>query len=255
MLSNKPENKKTDTNAVTDVPLQLNVLETEVDKNNIQDKIELYADIYSYSHPAQNNGKLVVKESYWEEYNKKLGINRKNQNPNNITTRKNTVSNYSAQSQQTNVVKVVPGSSYFAKLLIPVENIYAGSVKPIAEIVDGNLKGYKLIGNVVLTQTNNGLIFKFNRLISPNGLEFGINAVAVQVKNLSPKFVDSLDRHIFPRITLATLTTVADALFNGENNNYSAPAQSVLSQELQNVISEYQTEIKVNPKYFVIVFY
>jgi DNA-directed RNA polymerase specialized sigma54-like protein len=44
-------------------------------KNNIQDKIELYADIYSYSHPSQNNGKLVVKEAYWEEYNKKLSAN------------------------------------------------------------------------------------------------------------------------------------------------------------------------------------
>jgi hypothetical protein len=254
LQNTNPTARQTDN--TEEAPLQLNVLNKITTKDNLEDKIELYSEIYNYAHPLKNNGQLVVKQTYWKELSKYPQYSDLRPQ----TSAQNTATNTAAQipAQQNggqSIVKIVPGSTFFARLMIPIENIYAGDVKPIADIVNGPLKGYKIIGQAVPDASNSGLILKFTRLVAPDGSEFSIQAIGVQTKNLSPKFVDSLDRHLFPRITLATLATLADALFNGGDNNYAAPAQSVLSQELQNMIQEYPTEIKVNPKYFVVIFY
>jgi len=236
-------------------PLQLNVLNKITTKENIQDKIELYSEIYNYAHPLKNNGQLVVKQTYWKELSKYPQYSDLGSQENAQNTTPNTAQVSAQQNSKQSIVKIVPGSTFFARLMIPVENVYAGDVKAIANIVNGPLKGYKIIGEAVPDASNSGLILKFTRLIAPDGSEYSVQAVGVQTKNLSPKFIDSIDRHLFPRITLATLATLADTLFNGSSNNYAAPAQSILSQELQNMIQEYPTEIKVNPKYFVVIFY
>ena len=243
------ENKKNDNEKS---PLQLNILNRTTTKENIEDKIELYSEIYNYSHPLKNNGQLVVKKAYWKELSKYPQYAIKN-NKNIQNTLNNNLSNNISENNK-NIIKVVPGSTFFARLMIPIENIYAGDVKPIAEIINGPLKGYRIIGQATTDDSDSGLILSFSRLVSPDGSEYSIQAIGVQTKNLSPKFVDSINRHLLPKMVLATLATVADSLFNS-NKNYTAPAQSILSQELQNMIQEYPTEIKVNPKYFVVIFY
>jgi len=227
-------------------------------KEDIHEKALLYAEIYKAMNINKGLGTTEVKKAYWDELAQK---EEKRQAENvyfyNGNPKRNMEKNIADNSKTGEIVKVVPGSSFFAKLLIPIENIYASDVYPIAKIVSGPLKGYRLIGKAMPTTSNNGLILKFNKLVSPNGKEFSVNAVGVQTVNLSPKFVDSIDRHIFPKIVLTTLATVADTLFNRESGGeqYTAPAQSILSQELQEMANEYKTEIKVNPQYFVVIFY
>ena len=231
--------------------LTLDIPSSEPDKKkDLSDKIELYSEIYNYSHPIRNNGKLVVKKAFWNNSQNKKQSKDNEKNINIINQQNNNNS-----SNNTPIVKIVPGSTFFARLMIPIENIYSNEVKPIAKIVSGPLKGYKIIGQIKTDNANNGLILTFTRLISPEGSEYSVKAIGVQTKNLSPKFVDSINRNLLPRITFATLATVADTLFNGNNKNYTAPAQSILSQQLQQMIREYPTEIKVNPKYFVVIFY
>ncbi|NPA67787.1 MAG: hypothetical protein GXO50_04170 [Chlorobi bacterium] len=151
-------------------------------------------------------------------------------------------------------LKVIPGSSYFARLMIPVENIYMKDVKPIAKIVDKNLKGYVLIGDGKETENKSGIILKFNRIVAPDGKEYPVNAVGINVRDITPKFVDSIDRHLLPRVVLATLASIADAAANS-GQEYQSPSTTVLSSELQKELKTYQTEIKVNRQYFAVIFY
>jgi type IV secretory pathway VirB10-like protein len=251
LKQDQKENFKNENNI--DAPIELNVLR-QTNSENLEDKIRLYSDIYKYSNPVKNNGQLIIKETYWKELNKKMNKNETYIADNEIKTENKSSMNL---HQGKTVLRIVPGSSFFARLTIPLNSVYTGQVKPIAKIVNGELKGYRIIGNASPTQENNGLIIKFDRLVSPDGEEYLINAIGVQTKNLSPKFVDNIDRHLFPRITLTTLATIVDALFNKTSNiqGYGGPAQSILSQELQQMASEYKTEIMVNPKYFVVIFY
>ena len=227
------------------------LVETKVNNNSLKKQdlnkeIKLYASYYNamYPNPGSINGGLYV-----------FSVNKKSVNP--AKTAVNNKLNSKTQDLVNNIqqrLKVIPGSSYFAMLTIPIDNIYANAVKPIAKIVDKNLKGYVLIGSAEMTSNNSGLILKFNKIVSPDGQEYPVNAIGINVKNLTPKFADKIDRHLLPRMVLATLATIADSWANN-GKNYTAPSSTVLSKELQKEIQTYQTEITANRQYFLVIFY
>ena len=250
----KEEKKKEVKKRVLGNPI---LIETRVNRNNLKKRdlnkeIKLYASYYNamYPNPGSINGGLYV----FSTDETTSGNSIKSTMNNNNLKENNTKTNNLNSNKINERLKIIPGSSYFAMLTIPIDNIYANAVKPIAKIVDKNLKGYVLIGSTEMTSNNSGLILKFNKIVSPDGHEYPINAVGINVKDLTPKFADKIDRHLLPKMVLATLATIADSWANN-GKYYTSPSATVLSKEIQKELQTYQTEITANRQYFLVIFY
>jgi len=165
---------------------------------------------------------------------------------------------------------IKPGSSYIARLMNPINTLHAQDVRPIIDIVDGDLAGYRMIGTIAFQEASNGLIIKGEELISPSGERMDVEAVAVQFKDgeLTPLFADEVDRHLgekFGYTVLAALTGDYTSMISGNSekeDNEIAPGDTIISNggeivsgTFEDLAAQYVTEVKVNPQTMIIMFY
>lgn len=164
---------------------------------------------------------------------------------------------------------IKPGSSYIGTLINPLNSLHR-EVKPIINIEAGDLKGYRLVGDISSNPASGGLIINGTRVVSPEGVEENINFVAIRNNDgeLTPLFVDEIDRHLMGKIGYTVLGALADDHSSQLSGNNEKDSQTIamgdttmtktgeqLSNTFGEIARQHKTEIKVNPQSMIIIFY
>lgn len=164
---------------------------------------------------------------------------------------------------------VKPGSSYIGTLINPLNSLYS-QVKPIINIEGGDLDGYRIVGEITTNEASGGLIITGNKLVSPTGIEKQVNSVAIRYTEdeLTPLFVDKIDRHLMGKIGYTVLGALANdysSQLSGNNSKdngtinlgdtTASETGSQLSSTFNDIARQYKTEIKVNPQTMIVIFY
>lgn len=163
-----------------------------------------------------------------------------------------------------------PGSSYMAKLINPLNSLYADHIKPILDISDGDLEGYRLVGDIVFSEASNGVIIKGDKVVSPKGDSHSVQFTAIRYEGdeLTPLFADEIDRHLGGRIgysVLAALSSDYSGMMttnSSKENTTVRPGETtaqkggeVMSSTFEELAEQYVTEVKVNPQSMIVIFY
>lgn len=170
-----------------------------------------------------------------------------------------------------NQLYIKPGSSYLARLMNPINNLYSSQLKPILDIIDGDLEGYRLIGEMSYQESAAGAIISAKQIVSPTGERFDVNAVAIRFegKEMTPLFADEIDRHLGGRIGFGILSALTEDVANMTTTNNEkdstgsinvgdssiAQGSGVVGDTFKKLAESYKTEVKVNPKTMIIMFY
>lgn len=164
---------------------------------------------------------------------------------------------------------IKPGSSYIGTLINPLNSLYK-QVKPIINIEAGDLAGYRIVGEITSNEASGGLIITGNKVVSPNGVEENVNFVAIRNNDgeLTPLFVDEIDRHLMGKIGYTVLGALANDYSSQLSGNNMKDDNSInlgdttttetgeqLSGTFSEIARQYKTEIKVNPQTMIIIFY
>ena len=164
---------------------------------------------------------------------------------------------------------IKPGSSYIGTLINPLNSLYQ-EVKPIINIEAGDLKGYRLVGEISSNEASGGLIINGTKVVSPEGVEANISFVAIRNNDgeLTPLFVDEIDRHLMGKIGYTVLGALTNDYASQVSGNSKKDSNSInfgettstetgdqLSQTFSEIAQQYRTEIKVNPQSMIIIFY
>lgn len=167
-------------------------------------------------------------------------------------------------------LQIRPGSSYVARLINPVNSLYADQLKPILDITTGDLQGYRLVGEINFSEASNGVIITGNKVVSPNGDEHSVEFTAIRYEGdeLTPLFADEIDRHLGGRIgysILSALTSdysgmlqtnsVKDTNMVNPGETTAQKSGEVMSKTFDELAEQYVTEVKVNPQNLIVVFY
>lgn len=164
---------------------------------------------------------------------------------------------------------IKPGSSYIGTLINPLNSLYQ-EVKPIINIEAGDLRGYRLVGEISSNEASGGLIINGTKVVSPEGVEANISFVAIRNNDgeLTPLFVDEIDRHLMGKIGYTVLGALTNDYASQVSGNNRKDSNSInfgettstetgdqLSQTFSEIAQQYRTEIKVNPQSMIIIFY
>lgn len=165
---------------------------------------------------------------------------------------------------------VKPGSSYTAKLINPLNSLYQDDVRPIMNIIGGDLDGYRLVGETAFSEASNGLIIKATEMTSPSGEKIQVDAVAIRYEGeeLTPLFADEIDRHLGGRIGYSILGALSNdySSMSTRNNNKDTTSVragdttaekggEVMTSTFEELAQQYVTEVKVNPQNLIVIFY
>ena len=164
---------------------------------------------------------------------------------------------------------IKPGSSYIGTLINPLNSLYQ-EVKPIINIEAGDLRGYRLVGEISSNEASGGLIISGSKVVSPEGVEVNTSFVAIRNTDgeLTPLFVDEIDRHLMGKIGYTVLGALTNDYASQVSGNNRKDSNSInfgettstetgdqLSQTFSEIAQQYRTEIKVNPQSMIIIFY
>lgn len=165
---------------------------------------------------------------------------------------------------------IKPGSTYLAKVLNPTNSLYSSQVRPVMDITSGDLKGYRLVGEISYAEGAEGVIITGSEVVSPSGEKYQVDFTAMRYnKNeLTPMFADEIDRHLGARIgysVLGALTSdyagmlatnsVKDTIKVNPGETTAERSGEIISQTFSDIASQYKTEIKVNPQNVIVIFY
>ncbi len=164
---------------------------------------------------------------------------------------------------------IKPGSSYIGTLINPLNSLYQ-EVKPIINIEAGDLRGYRLVGEISSNEASGGLIISGSKVVSPEGVEVNTSFVAIRNTDgeLTPLFVDEIDRHLMGKIGYTVIGALTNDYASQVSGNNKKDSNSInfgettstetgdqLSQTFSEIAQQYRTEIKVNPQSMIIIFY
>lgn len=167
-------------------------------------------------------------------------------------------------------LSIRPGSTYVAKLLNPLNSLYAEQVRPILDISGGDLDGYRLVGEITFSEASNGVIITGDKIVSPAGDAYPAEFTAIRYEGdeLTPLFADEIDRHLGGRIgysVLGALTSDYAGMMTTNNSKEnttvrpgettSTKAGEVMSSTFEELAQQYVTEVKVNPQNMIVIFY
>lgn len=167
-------------------------------------------------------------------------------------------------------IDIKPGSSYIAKLMTPLNNLYANEIKPILDIQSGDLQGYRAVGEITFKEATEGIIIQVMTLVDKNNVRYDVKGFAVRYDGdeMTPTFADEIDRHLVGRIGFGALAALsndyAGSISTNINNgidrqavgdNTKASGGQVMADTFGELASQYKTEVKVNPKMMYLMFY
>lgn len=162
--------------------------------------------------------------------------------------------------------RILPGSSFIGDLLTPLTSTFP-EVKPMIKFKTGDLRDWIGIGNISFKNLGMGVIIRIEKIVDPNGKEYSADGIAINTANgkFEPVFADKV-RHFLPQkigySLLAALAGEAQGITKGQDpmganfgTKTAGIAGGVLQQDFSEMASSYKSDVAVNPKSVLVVFY
>lgn len=176
---------------------------------------------------------------------------------------------------------ILPGSSFYGTLSNPLYSLHP-NMKAIIHIEHKDFIGCNFIGDTQIFQTNAALMINLKSYACKDGKNGSVNGIAVNLDNFKPIFADEVNRHLLPKALILTVDALLggiNAAFEARNQqttetdlttmtstktwtnkatnpaDYFKPNQELSNEILKELLSNYKTEISVNPQAMVVIFY